>query len=123
MITGLSKYGYPSRAAFLRDRNIPPAKFNAIADDADWSVAKSVLKHVDCPLDIRDSLAASPIWYVRYCAMFSSAAPFGYYHKAKNDPHKLIQNVYKRAVDVDWTQGPIKNATQGMRDKSLAPSV
>lgn len=49
----LTKYGYKSRAAFLRDTPSMQT-FIDISNDSNWGIAKSVLLHKHCPIDILD---------------------------------------------------------------------
>ena len=95
MIKTLEKFGYPSVAAFHRDRNVSRRIFDEIASAWSWNVCKHVLKHPDCPIDIRDRFTLSQIWYVRYVAYFAKCAPANYWRRAVHDQDKRIQNAYK----------------------------
>jgi hypothetical protein len=98
MVNSMNKYGYNSRAAFLRDPNPREGIMRQIVAEDDWFFVKGVLKHPKCPIDIRDKYAADPIWYKRIVAFFATKAPSGYVHKAANDPDKRIQRAYQRYI-------------------------
>jgi hypothetical protein len=102
----LSKYGYKSRAAFLRDVKPHRDTFFAIALDESWPIKKSVLLHPGCPIEIRDRFAKDPIWYVRLVAIFATKAPEGYIDKAAADPDKRVQNAYARYLKAKNAPAP-----------------
>lgn len=95
----MKKYGYASRAAFLRDENPTLEAMNAMAQDEEWAVQKSVLLHPKCPIEIRDAFSKSPIWYMRLVAFFATKAPEGYWKKAEGDPSVHVRAAFKRKYE------------------------
>lgn len=95
----LTRFGYNSRAAFLRDVSPPVETITAISMSDSWSEAKSVLLHKACPLEIRERFAADPIWYKRITAIFAPAAPDWYVHKAKDDKDIRVRRAYVKHME------------------------
>ncbi len=98
MVNSMNKYGYNSRAAFLRDPNPSEDVMRQIIAENDWFFVKGVLKHPKCPIDIRDKYAKDPIWYIRIVALFATKAPEGYWHRAKDDVDSRVRRAYDHMV-------------------------
>ena len=95
----MSKYGFKHRSAFLKATQIAPSTFEAVAADPDWKIAKLVLLHSDCPLELRDRFAQDPIWYKRVVAYFATKAPKDYYLKAGKETDKRIRRFFLRTLE------------------------
>src|SRR5271165_4523335 len=93
----MSKYGYRSAAAFIRDRNVSRQTFDQVAADS-WVIAKRVLKHPDCPIDIRDRFRQSTVWYERVTAIFAGGTPGSYKRHAQHDVDKRVRAFYSHYV-------------------------
>jgi len=93
----MSKYGYRSAAAFLKDRNVSRQTFGLIAGQ-NWYIAKRVLKHPDCPIDIRDRFRQSSVWYERITAIFAGKTPVSYRQHAVLDPDKRVRAFYWKQI-------------------------
>lgn len=107
----LESFGYKSISSFLRDIN--KEKFIEI-EKSGWKKTRFLLKHIDCPIEIREKYILSPIWYQRYVAYFAKNAPYLFFEQAKNDPDKRIKHVYEKAKRFGWFQGEIGSLVKRM---------
>lgn len=92
----LKRFGYKSRAAFLRDENPSIETIYLMSGSLDWRIQKSVLLHKKCPIETREMFANNPVWYKRFVALFSNNAPEGFWKKAENDINANVRNAFKR---------------------------
>lgn len=88
----LSRFGYRSVRAFHRTKNVPRTTFDAMANDKWWDVQKAVLKHKECPDDIRERFANDALWYKRLVAKCATVASPRFAAMIPTDPDKRVRD-------------------------------